>query len=109
VSVAIAVSEAQFQKQVTDLAELNGWQWLHVVRMGNARGEWRTPTTGPLGKGWPDLFMVKGSQIIFVELKGSRGLLTPHQSQVLYDSLAHFRTYVWRPGDWAQIMDVLCA
>jgi len=102
-SLKIPLTEAQFQRQVTDLATRLGWQWLHVERMGDSRGVWRTPVSGPLGKGWPDLVLVKGDRIIFAELKAQRGVLTEAQREVL----RALRGYTWRPSDFNQIVEVL--
>lgn len=104
-----AITETEFQKQVTDLAEMLGWSWLHVVRMGNRNGEWRTPTVGPLGKGFPDLLLVKGAQVLFVELKGPAGFLSASQKLLRDGPLKDQRYHVWRPSDWALVMEVLHA
>lgn len=103
----IPQTEAEFQRAVEDLATATGWRWLHVNRMGNERGQWRTPVSGPLGKGWPDLFLVKGSRAIFVECKGNTGILTEAQKSIrlILEQLHPF--YVWRPRDWSQILEVL--
>lgn len=103
----VELSEAEFQKQVTDLADLRGWQWMHIQRMGDPMGHWRTPVTGPLGKGWPDLVLVRGNHLIFAELKRQGKLLTVDQQQVqlmMYEAAPY---YVWRPSDWAEIVSVL--
>ena len=54
------ISEAEFQRQVTDLAEMLGWSWMHIEKMSNDRGRWRTPVSGPLGKGFPGSHSGKG-------------------------------------------------
>ena len=36
-----------------------------------------------MGTGWPDLVLVKGGRILFVELKAEKGVLTEEQKQVL--------------------------
>jgi hypothetical protein len=51
------VSGAELQRQVTDLAELTGWAWCHFRALRNRRGIWQVPVEGPLGVGWPDLFL----------------------------------------------------
>ena len=55
------ITEAELQRLVTDAASALGWQWLHV-RPGRTLSGWITPTSGPLGQGWPDLTMVQGSR-----------------------------------------------
>lgn len=103
----IPLTEAAFMRQVTDLATRLGWQWLHVRPMGNSQGVWRTPTFGPLGKGWPDLVLIRRGTMIFAELKTQRGVLSPEQQKVitLLDNI-HL-AYVWRPSDFPQILEVL--
>ena len=106
-SFAVEITEQAFQKQVTDLAEYNGWLWMHVNRMGDPTGTWRTPVTGPLGKGWPDLVLVRGRQLIFAELKREKMTLSSFQRDV-YITLSNAAPfYVWRPSDWNEIVSVL--
>ena len=105
-TMRVPLTEAQFQAQVTELAERLGWSWLHVNRMQGETG-WRTPVSGPLGKGFPDLLLVKGTQVLFVELKTDTGYLTPPQKVLQSQVLRDQRFYVWRPRDWAYVMEVL--
>lgn len=104
------ITETEFMQQVTSLAELRGWQWMHIRPALNQRGDWRTPIAGPLGRGWPDLVLVQRStgRLIFAELKAPRGQLSDEQQQVLeLLALSWCETYVWRPDDWEQITEVL--
>lgn len=106
--MTIPLTEAQFQSQVTDLASRLGWHWLHIERMGNDQGRWRTPTSGPLGKGFPDLLMVRKSTILFAELKAQGKYPTEIQRTTLQVlGLATPHCYVWRPSDFTQIVEVL--
>lgn len=105
--MTIELSEADFQLQVTDLAERRQWTWMHIERMGNPQGRWRTPVSGPLGRGWPDLVLVRDSALIFVELKTQRGQLTVFQKDVRAVLVEAVPYYVWRPSDWAEIIAVL--
>lgn len=108
-------------RQVTDLAELRGWAWLHV-RPGRTADSWRTPVSGPLGKGWPDLVLVRehDRRLIFAELKRDSMHLTPEQQAVMatLGSLAAepqlhslavplVNVFTWRPSDWDEIEAVL--
>jgi hypothetical protein len=106
-ALKIELSEAAFQKQVTDLATLAGWHWMHLERMGNAAGQWRTPVSGPLGKGWPDLVFVRHGRLLFVELKRSGMALSESQAAVMRVLAEVAPFYVWRPNDWNQILEVL--
>lgn len=100
-------SEAQFQAAVTSLATLRGWRWMHIRPGLNERGRYRTPVSGSLGPGWPDLVLVKGRRLLFVELKAERGKVTGLQEEVLAVLNEVGMVYVWRPSDWPLILEVL--
>ena len=95
------ITEASFQKQVIDLAQLCGWL-VHAERPARTKdGSWRTPIQGMAG--WPDLVLVR-ERVLFVELKSARGTLSPEQEQwraVLRTAGADAR--LWRPSDWPEI------
>lgn len=100
----IPLTESAFQRQVTDLAESLGWQWMHIGRVGKyaANG-----AKGTLGTGWPDLVLIRRGTTIYAELKVG-GTLTEAQKavhRVLGDASPH--VYVWRPTDLPQIVGVL--
>ncbi len=118
------LTEAEFQRQVTDLAELLGWEWAHFRPALTAKG-WRTPVSGPLGKGWPDLVLVHAAKkrLIFAELKSEKGRLTWDQARV-HETLTtldwhHWKTegigwvlprlelHTWRPTDFDEIQMAL--
>jgi len=101
------LSEQELQAQVTELAELLGWSWVHFRPGRTVRG-WRTPVEGPLGKGWPDLLLVKPGRVLAVELKAGKRKATPEQLQVLQVlAAAGIETAVWRSEDWDQLGQVL--
>ena len=108
-SFAIEQTEAAFQSAVQDLADLRGWEWLHLQRALNDRGYWRTPVTGPLGPGWPDLLMIRGDRVIVAELKVGYGKLRPNQERVLgiISSVGWIEVYTWHPKDWDEIEGIL--
>lgn len=93
------LTEAAFQRQVCDLAELLGWEWCHWRPLRNGRGVWQVPVEGPLGKGWPDLTLVHPGQrrLIFAELKRELEQLRPDQVRVL-DTLRLLGTVVRSRG-----------
>jgi hypothetical protein len=112
------INEAQFQRQVIELAQLYGWSWVHVRRGIAGRGagskQWVTPISGPLGSGWPDLVLVHPTRgLIFAELKRETGVLSDQQMfvlGVLGDALTASlvaRVVVWRPSDIDTIAVVL--
>lgn len=107
----LAETEDQFRLRVQGLASFLGWEWMHLQRALNDRGYWRTPVQGPIGVGFPDLMLVKGDRIVFVELKADRGRLTPAQERVLevLRAVPCTEVYVWKPDDWDWITEVLGA
>ena len=104
-----ALTEAQFARQVYDLAALTGWSFVHFRPARTAHG-WRTPVEGSLGAGFPDLILAHPhrQQVLFIELKTERGRLSPAQEEV-HDFLraagADVRT--WRPSDLPAIQEAL--
>ena len=100
------LTEAHFMDQVTDLAALFGWDWAHFRPAQTLRG-WRTPVSGPLGKGFPDLVLVRGSRLLFAELKRDGAKLTFDQARIHALLLPAADCYVWRPQDWDFIETVL--
>lgn len=102
------LTEAQFMSQVTQLAEIRGWSWLHI-RPGMTQHSWRTPISGPLGKGWPDLVLVreKDRRLLFAELKREGAKATFEQTEVLGILSAVGESFVWWPADWPEIERVL--
>lgn len=108
-----AVTEAAFQRQVTDLATALGWSWAHWRPLQNRRGMWQVPVEGPLGAGWPDLTLlrVRDRRLLFVELKRELGTVSADQAAVLaaLGELRHplssnlaampsLQVAVWRPS-----------
>lgn len=75
--------EAEVQRLITDAASLLGWSWVHFRPAQTAHG-WRTPVSGPLGAGWPDLVMVRerDHRLLFVEVKGHGGHASDDQTRV---------------------------
>jgi hypothetical protein len=100
-------TEAEFMRQVTDLATMLGWSWAHFRPARTSHG-WRVPVSGPLGAGWPDLTLVRDDRLIFAELKRSSSH-RPSPDQVFALELlgAAAETYVWRPSDIDEIALVL--
>jgi len=83
-------TEAQFQAAVIELAQRCGWLAYHIPDSRRA--------TSP---GFPDLVLVRGSRLLFVELKTARGRVRPEQ-MVWLSALcaAGVRAFVCRPKDW---------
>jgi hypothetical protein len=77
------VTEHDLQRLVTDAASVLGWHWVHFRPAQTAHG-WRTPVQGPLGEGWPDLFLARprDGRLLAVELKSDKGTVTADQLAV---------------------------
>ncbi len=93
------ITERDFQLQVTQLAEMCGWEFMHI-RSARTMDSWRTPVSGTLGRGFPDLLLIRGSRIIFAELKRDGGKPTADQRRVLDVLGKAAEAYVWMPKDW---------
>jgi hypothetical protein len=105
-AVASLVTERDWQRQVTDAAELFGWTWAHFRPARTDRG-WRTPVSGPSGAGFPDLVLARGDRLILAELKAEGGRLTPEQRDVLDVLRQAVECHVWRPTDLPAVLEVL--
>ncbi len=100
------LTELDFMHQVTELAVLRGWEWFHV-RAGRTLDSWRTPGSGTMAKGFPDLLCCRGSKILFIELKAEGGKLSEHQTRELDVLGQAAECWVFRPSDWPEIERVL--
>lgn len=99
------LTEAEFQKQVTGLADLNGWEWNHIRRTpaGAQTTKWVTATSK---KGYPDLeFWHPIRHDYFkAELKKENGLVSPAQKTCILSMRdAGLEVHVWRPSMWPVI------
>lgn len=108
------LSEADFMRQVTELAELLGYETLHLRGAWSSKG-YRVPVQGSLGKGWPDLVLlrVRDRRLIFAELKADIGKVSAEQEAVLdmlgvlTDLAPEIEVRVWRPADFDRITEIL--
>ena len=95
------MNESELMDAVTGMAEIYGWAWVHFRPAMTTKG-WRTPVSGSLGKGWPDLVMVRirDSRLLFAELKTATGRETDEQVTVglALAAIGH-PVHVWRPAD----------
>jgi hypothetical protein len=100
------MNEAAWQQQVVDLARLTRWLVHHTRPARRADGTWSTPIQGD--PGFPDLVMIRGSRVLWVELKSDTGRLTTDQmawrDRLL---LAGQEWYCWRPRDWPKVQKTL--
>ena len=108
----IKLSEADFLRRIIDQAHAQGWIVAHfrsarVLKDGEET--WRTPVQAD-GAGFPDLVLVRGPRLLFVELKSAEGVVSPEQ-QVWLKALAATKVevYVFRPGGPEEEIDALLA
>ena len=104
-------SEADFQRQVVEYAQLRGWRVAAIrrvaVRRPNGSVYHETPMAAD-GNGWPDLYLVRGGQAIAAELKSDTGRASPEQLAWLgFLEAAGVAVYLWRPKDWDELTEVL--
>lgn len=114
-------NETELLDQTIELAMLNRWAVCHF-RPARTRSGWRTAIQGHIG--FPDLVLARNGAVLFRELKGPKGALSPEQRdwarQIVGSSgpvttppdgwrmLAVFD--LWRPADWdALIVPTLTA
>ena len=104
------LSERDLLAQVRQLALVCDWLVYHT------HDSRRSPA------GFPDLVLVRSERLIFAELKKEKGRVTPDQKRWL-DALEacqvapgpemlpgdHWlpEVYIWRPSNWAEIVEVL--
>lgn len=93
------MSERDLQDAVIKYARLMGWRVAHFRPAKTEKG-WRTPVEAD-GAGFPDLCLVRGQRLLFVELKSERGTISPAQAVWLADLRnANAEVYLWTPGAW---------
>lgn len=104
---ATALSEAEFQAQLLELAHLLGWRHNFTRRSIGKGRKWTTATSCI---GWPDLTLwsERRHRLVLAELKSDTGRVTTEQQEVLASlRTAGVEAYLWRPGDWDEIERVL--
>lgn len=95
-SLPIDISEADFQAKVIAKAKGNGWEYYHT------HDSRRSP------EGFPDLVLVRGQSLMFVELKKEKGTVSPEQEKWLKLLAATGAiACVWRPSHWPLICKIL--
>ena len=99
------MSERDFSSSVEATLRLLGWRWCHFRAARTAQG-WRTPLSGDAG--FPDIVAVRGSRLLFCELKSERGAVRSEQRDWLEAlEAAGQEAYLWRPRDWDAITETL--
>ena len=101
------ITEAEFQRQVLELAKLHKWRSAHFRPGMTAKGRWVTAVQGD-GKGFPDTLLIRGRELVVAELKVGKNKVTPEQAQWLTAfAEADIPAFVWTPEDWPEIVIVL--
>ena len=97
-----AMSSTDVQAVFTGLALVLGWDWVHF-RAARERGGWRVPVDGPLGEGWPDVFLAHPGRglTIGVECKREKDDEPTERQRSVHAILraAGMPVYVVRPSD----------
>jgi hypothetical protein len=98
-----AITEAEFQQTVTDLATRLGWTWYHSPKNRPVKGHVQNVKAG-----YPDLHLVRASRSIFAELKRETGKATAEQHRWLARLAdAGHEVYLWKPSDLNHVRTVL--
>ncbi len=100
-------SEANFQRQVIQLAKLYRWRVAHF-RPARTEHGWRTPVEAD-GNGFPDLVLIRGLRLVIIELKSDRGKLSREQQDWLdaFDAVPGVEVVEARPADWHYLEQLL--
>ena len=103
-------TEAEFQKQVIELAESCGWLVAHFHDSRKQAGD--KLVGDKQAAGFPDLVLAQNGYVIFAELKAEGKYLTRKQKvwreALIFDTPNGFYTWhLWRPSDWDAITDIL--
>lgn len=96
-AMAASLTEAEFQGWLITTAQVLGWRAFHPY--DSRRSE----------AGFPDVTLVRGDRLLFVELKSMKGKVTGAQQEWL-DALGQVPgvdAYVWRPDQLDEILEVL--
>ena len=107
----VPISEKEWQDQVVELATMHGWLWAHW-RAAMTQHGWRTPVSGPIGAGFPDLILIhpRRQLVVFVELKRD-GQHPTREQRAVHDVLRRsgLRVETWHPADWDEVVATLSA
>ena len=91
------VPEKDFQQMVLEVARACGWLSYHTY--DSRRSD----------PGFPDLCLVRGTRLVYAELKTVKGKLRDAQKEWLarLSEVPCVEVYVWRPPDWDAIVGIL--
>lgn len=91
--------EDELQAAAVALAKANGWLVYH------------THDSRRSAAGFPDLVLLRGGRLMFVELKAAKGKLSDDQKTWLaaLEGVAGVAVYCWRAADWPEVVAALQA
>ena len=100
----LVISEADLQSAVVQLAHLKGWIVAHFRPSLRQSGNYSTACQYD-AQGFPDLVLARDGRVIFAELKGDKGVLSPEQIKwrdALNSGKWSYVTeyYLWRPDHY---------
>lgn len=95
--MTLELSEKEYLAQILEAAQTLGWITYHTYSSERST------------HGFPDLVLVRPPRVLFVELKSAKGSLSRAQAIWAMDlrECPGVEHYVWRPGDWESVTDVL--
>lgn len=105
----LPIRERDFQRTVMDAARTFGWRSLHEDAPARRCHNCGTHVRAVRQSDHPDLELVRGPQLLYLELKSEKGVVTPGQQSAI-DALKQVRYVaadIVRPKDWPDVEDVL--
>lgn len=95
--VAHTMPERAWQQQLAASARLLGWRHYHTY--DSRRSEF----------GFPDSVLLRGTRLVFAELKRQRGKPTAAQQTWLAElaGVESVECYLWRPADRQRVLEIL--
>lgn len=92
-----AVTEADFQRTITDLLDLGHWRWFHDADSRRNKA------------GLPDLIAVRRGRLLFIELKKMGGKVSASQQEWLDElgQVSSVGAHLWFPNDFDQAKEIL--
>ena len=103
--------EKDFQKTVIEYATLRGWRVAHfrTTRIQRKNGQVYYATgVSAQGAGFPDLVLVRGKRVVYIELKSDKGVVSKEQEEWLHALQdANQEVFVWRPNSWYILEEII--
>jgi len=100
------MTEAEFQNKVIEVARMYGWKVMHTRPAQMQSGRWATPIQGDAG--FPDLVLARprDGDLIFAELKATKGRVSIAQAAWLktITMTRMAEAHLWYPDDLPKII-----